>query len=75
MKRFDALRRSQIIIRLYAIERELLRANDRGLLHVKPGSSTDRRLRTERSELLEALQKRDAELIAKWNASGYPAIS
>jgi len=67
IRKFDALRRSQIVIRLYAIERQLP-----GL---KYGSSKDRQLRDERRELLEALQKKDRELIAKWNASGYPAIS
>lgn len=65
MKKYDALKRSQIIIRVYAI--------DCALLHAKYGSDKDRKLRADRRELLEALQKKDAELIAKWNASSYPA--
>lgn len=67
MKKFDALRRSQIYSRIYAVEKLLP-----GL---KYGSDKDRRLRAERAELLEALQKKDAELIDKWNKSGYPAIT
>lgn len=65
MRKYDALKRSQIYIRIYELERQLP-----GL---KYGSDKDRRLRAERAELLDALQKKDAELIAKWNASCYPA--
>ena len=60
--KYLGLRRSQICIALNADERELLR--------VKPGSVKDRALRARRALLFEALQKKDAEIFAKWEA-GY----
>lgn len=65
--KYDRLRRSQLVIAIHAIEQQLPA--------LKYGSEKDRRLRAERSELFEALQKRDAEIIERWRASGYPAIS
>lgn len=63
MTKFDALKRSQICLRLHLCERELL--------GVKPGSSRDRVLRAERAGLLEALRIKDDELLKRWQDSGF----
>lgn len=65
MNKYLSLKRSQIVIALYAHERELLQ--------IKAGSTRDATLRARRAELLAALQIKDQELIDKWNKSGYPA--
>lgn len=66
--RYAALRRSQIVVRLLTLERELLASDGRGRARVKPGSTRDRELRKERSALLDAIREKDDELIAKWRA-------
>ena len=57
-RKFDALKRSQLCLRLHLCERELLGC--------KPGSSRDRALRAERADLLAALTVKDAEIYKRW---------
>ena len=68
MNRYAALRRSQIVVRLLELERELLASDGRGRARVKPGSDRDRKLRGERVALFDALREKDDELCAKWRA-------
>lgn len=58
--KYDALKRSQICLELHLTERELLKINIR-----------DRRwgpLSRKRSELFLALQRKDTEIVQRWEA-------
>lgn len=63
--KYSVLKRSQVCARIHAIEQKLL--------NTKPGFARERDLRAERTELFLVLRERDAELVAKWENSGYPA--
>lgn len=71
MNRFVALRRSQLVIAIYAIDRELLARTPNNTLSVKPDSVRDVALRQRRALLLDALQIKDAELLAKFAKAGF----
>lgn len=68
MKRYAALRRSQIAIRLWSIEQELLASDGRGRPRIKSGSTRDKALRVERAALFDALKDKDEAILAKWRA-------
>jgi len=66
--KYALLRRSQIAIRLLALERELLATDGRGRPRIRSGSTRDGTLRKERAELFRALEQKDAAILEKWRA-------
>jgi hypothetical protein len=68
VSRYAALRRSQLVIRLWTLERELLATDGRGRPRIRFGSKRDTELRKERAALFDALRVKDDEILAKWRA-------
>lgn len=69
MNKFSTLRRSQVYVRLLDIEAQLLATTANGQPRIKWGTPRDRALRAERKQLLDDMQRRDAEIVAHWWAS------
>lgn len=64
----DALKRSQLLVRLWGVESQLLAVDVRGKVRIKSGSTRDRELRAERTALLQAIKRKDEALLEKWRA-------
>lgn len=69
MNKYSTLRRSQLLVRLIALDGQLLATDGRGRPRIKWGSTKDRELRRERAQVFEALAARDAEILAQWHAA------
>jgi hypothetical protein len=66
--KLDALKRSQLTVRLWRVESELLATDSRGRVRIRFGSTRDRELRAERAALLAAITRKDDALLAQWRA-------